>query len=66
MIRVEPGDTGTVIHSYLVFDPGGGGELSLGQDKCQIMILVTTINQTQTALHTGAVEPIDTSNPSGF
>lgn len=68
--RVQPGDTGAVMHSHLVFDPGGGEELSLGQDKCQIMVLVTTINQTRThiqaALHTGVVEPTGTSNPSGF
>lgn len=42
---VWPGDTDTVMHSYLVFDPeGGGGEeggggLSLGQ----MMVTVTTI-----------------------
>lgn len=42
MIRVQPGDTGVVMHCYLVFDPGGGG-LSLGLDKCQIVIIVTGI-----------------------
>lgn len=48
--RVQPGDTGVIMH--LMFDPGGGGELSLGQDKCQNMIMVPTINPTHTASYT--------------
>lgn len=51
MIRVHTGDTGVVMHSCLVFDPGGGG-LSLAQAKCHVMIAVTTINQTHTASQT--------------